>query len=124
MNTLTNTATCTYSLLGVPLTATPATATLNIVNNVVIFTKNFDPTSAKSGDTVAINLSLNLPSSILNPITSVVVKDTLPNGLTFVIGSVTLNGVSQPAADPQIGINVGTMNPNVTTLISFNALVT
>lgn len=123
MNTLTNTASCTYSLLGIPLTATPATATLNVVSNVVIFTKTFNPTSAKSGDTVAVNLSVNLPSSVLNPITSVVVKDTLPAGLTFVTGSVTLNGVAQPSADPAIGINVGTMNPNVTTLISFNALV-
>lgn len=123
MTTLTNTASCTYSLLGIPLVATPATAVLNIVSNVVVFTKTFNPTSAKSGDTVAINLSVNLPNSVLNPITSVVVKDQLPVGLTFVSGSVTLNGVAQPSADPSVGINVGTMNPNVTTLISFNALV-
>lgn len=123
MAILTNTANCTYSLLGIPLVAVPATANLDVVSDVVIFTKTFNPVAAKSGDTVAVNLSVNLPSSVLNPITSVVVRDTLPVGLTFVSGSVTLDGVAQPSADPAAGINVGTMNPNVTTLISFNALV-
>lgn len=123
MATLTNTASASYQLLGVPIVATPATATFEVVVNILNFTKTFNPIAGKSGDTVEVTLTVNNPVSVLNPITNVVVTDVLPTGLTFVTGSVKIDGTTNASAVPANGINLGSMNPNTTKIIKFNVTV-
>ncbi|KEI16148.1 hypothetical protein Z959_10495, partial [Clostridium novyi B str. ATCC 27606] len=58
------------------------------------------------------------------PATSVIVTDPLANGLTFVPGTVILNGIPDLGANPVEGIPVGTVNPNDTITVQFQARVT
>lgn len=123
MATLTNTATASYQLLGVPLVATPVTATLEVLVDILNWSKTFTPQRTSPGSTVQVTITVTNPVSVLNPITNLIVTDVLPVGLTFVAGSVKIDGVSNPSAVPANGINVGTLNTNITKVITFDATV-
>lgn len=54
----------------------------------------------------------------------VVFMDTIPNGTSFIDGSVDINGANDPTANPSLpGIDLGTIAINDTTTISFRVLV-
>jgi uncharacterized repeat protein (TIGR01451 family) len=55
------------------------------------------------------------------PVTNVVVKDTLPSGLTFVNGSVMVGGVSKPNLTPS-NIPLGTMAKGQKIVITFDVV--
>ncbi len=50
---------------------------------------------------------------------NVVLRDSIPNGTTFVAGSVTVGGVTQPNANPANGINLGTIQNNTQRIVTF-----
>ena len=49
--------------------------------------------------------------------------DTAPVDTTFVIGSVTINGINQPNANPENGITLGTLAPNESAIITFQVTI-
>lgn len=55
---------------------------------------------------------------------SVVLTDPLPTGLTFVTGSVTVDGVSRPTYDILAGVPIGTLAINGVATIAYRATVT
>lgn len=50
-------------------------------------------------------------------------KDILPSGVSFVPGSVVVNGTSQLGENPEIGIPVGTVNPGQSITVTFQGVV-
>lgn len=118
MPTLTNKATINYSLLGVNLSIDSNTVNFNQVVNVVTATKSVSPTAGKSGDTVLFTINVLSTAAI----TSCILTDVL-SGFTFVSGSVKIDGVSQPSANPNTGITIGAIGLNVTSVVTFNATV-
>lgn len=56
-------------------------------------------------------------------VNNVVFTDTPPVGTGFVIGSVTVNGVAQPADDPSVGINIGSIPVGGQVTVTFEAIV-
>lgn len=119
MATITNKATTTYQLLGVNLSIDSNIVPFEVVSNVVTLTKSVVPTAGKSGDTVTFTITL-LPTAA---ITTTVITDVLPVGLTFVTGSVKVDGVAQPSANPATGITIGAVGLNITKTVTFQATV-
>ncbi|NBD23332.1 DUF11 domain-containing protein [Paenibacillus glycinis] len=56
--------------------------------------------------------------------TSVVAKDLIPSGTAFVQGSVVLNGVTIPGADPVNGVALGFLPPGLSFTLTYNVTVT
>ncbi|WP_024615449.1 SPOCS domain-containing protein [Clostridium sp. Ade.TY] len=54
---------------------------------------------------------------------NIVVTDSAPSGTTFVTGSVTVGGVSQPAEDPASGINIASISAGQIVLVTFRVTV-
>ncbi|UHA71806.1 DUF11 domain-containing protein [Paenibacillus sp. 481] len=54
---------------------------------------------------------------------NVIFTDTIPAGSTFVVGSFSLNGVEQPLADPNVGVNIGTIAAGGFSTVMFKARV-
>lgn len=120
MAVLTNKATATYNLLGVPLTIDSNTVNFTTVVNVVTLTKSCSPTAGKSGDTVTFTITALATAAI----TGAVITDNLTgSGFTFVAGSVKVDGTSVPAANPNTGITLGAVGLNITKTITFDVTV-
>lgn len=118
MPQITNKATVTYTLLGVNLSIDSNTVNFDKVVNVLTATKSVSPSAGKSGDTVLFTIDVLTTAAI----TGVVLTDVL-TGFTFVSGSVKIDGVSQPSANPNTGINIGAVGIGITKTVTFNATV-
>lgn len=122
MGIVTNNANATYKYKSKTFDSS-ATADFDIIDNVLIFKKQFVPNTGISGDTTQIVLTFTLPSTVTTPITNLTVTDVLPTGLTFVTGSVIIDGVPNLTANSSTGINLGSLNSGQTEVVTFNATV-
>ncbi|MBN1040239.1 DUF11 domain-containing protein [Clostridium botulinum] len=77
---------------------------------------------ATIGDTITYTVAVKNIGNV--PATSVLLQDTIPVGTSFVPGSVTVGGVSQPSSDPQIGVNLPQLLPGQSSAMTFNVIVT
>ncbi len=84
--------------------------------------KSADKTRIYAGETVRYTVTLANPGS--NPLTNVSVRDIVPQGMAFVPGSVSVNGQSDPAADPATGFTVPDIPGGETLTVSFSARAT
>ncbi|MGL4450093.1 MAG: hypothetical protein ACRCTZ_02740 [Sarcina sp.] len=96
-------------------------AITKVENANLIVTKKSEQDYYCVGDTVVYTVSLQNTGNIVA--NNIFVKDILPSVLGFATGSVTINGVASPSADPSVGFNVGTVNPGQTILVTYNAQV-
>ncbi|MGL5380749.1 DUF7619 domain-containing protein, partial [Clostridium sp.] len=94
---------------------------VNALEPIFTLTKNVDKTDAYVGDTLTYTIVMT-NISIINA-DNVIFTDTIQPQASFVPGSVTINNISQPVADPQTGINLGTIIPNETVTIKFTVKV-
>ncbi len=93
-------------------------ATGPIINPV----KSVDKTVAGVGDILTYTITiLNTGTGSAD---NVVLQDSIPNGTTFIAGSVTVGGVTQPSANPATGINLGMIPNNAQRIITFQVRVT
>ncbi|WP_142287978.1 DUF11 domain-containing protein, partial [Bacillus sp. S1-R5C1-FB] len=76
-------------------------ATGPIINPV----KSVNRTVAGVGDTLT--YTIPVPNTVTGSAENVVLRDSIPNGTTFVAGSVPVGGVNPPYANATIGINLG-----------------
>lgn len=74
------------------------------------------------GDTITYTITAaNTGNTSLKEVT---VVDALPSGTSLVAGSVTINGVTQPGADPASGVAVGSLPVGQTAVVIYQASVT
>ncbi|MGL5153253.1 MAG: DUF7507 domain-containing protein [Clostridium sp.] len=131
-NPLVNKATVNYSYQPDP-TKPPVTTTVTSppvtvqVNEAVIsptdggLSKSVDKGYAQVGDVLTYTVTMrNTGNTIAN---NVVLTDAIPSGTSFVNGSVTINGVASATSNPAIGIPVGSINPNSSTVVTFKVTV-
>lgn len=83
-------------------------------------TKSVNQSYAKCGDILI--YTINIPNSGTTTATNVIVTDTVPNGTTFVTGSISVNGVS--VGGVPTSINVGAIPAGGSSTVSFNVQVT
>lgn len=84
--------------------------------------KAVDRPAANVGETV--EYTVTLTNSCRSPLTGVFFQDSLPNGMAFVPGSVVVNDVTAPAADPDAGFALPDIPGGETVTVVFAARVT
>lgn len=124
---ITNQASSTYAFTTPDGRALTGTAVSNIVTlpvsapNVTV-TKSTLSTAVAIGDIVT--YSINITNAGLEEVDNVLLNDPIPEGVTFVTGSVFWNGVSLPTANPALGIPIGSLNPGISGVLTYNVVVT
>ncbi len=84
--------------------------------------KSIDKNNAQIGDIVTYTILLK--NTYDYEITNVTFKDILPDGLTFVPGTVKIDDIIQSSFDPNNGFSVPNIDSDVTINISFSAQLT
>ncbi len=77
---------------------------------------------ASIGDTLTYTITLQNTGNI--PATDVIITDSVPTGTTFILGSITINGIPQPNLTPETGIPVGTLNPRQIVTVTLEVQIT
>lgn len=111
-----------------PFAGYPATSFSNS-NPVAVFiivrqmtnVKSVDKAFAIKGDILTYTSVITNTGSV--PVTDVIFKDEIPAGTTFVGGSVTVNGVSYPAYNPQTGFFAANLTPQASVTVTFRVQV-
>ncbi|MFB9754621.1 isopeptide-forming domain-containing fimbrial protein [Paenibacillus hodogayensis] len=123
---LSNQASATYTFTppdGRPLsgTAVSNTVTFPVSAPNVSVSKSTLSTAVSVGDTVT--YSTVIGNAGIEPINNVLFIDPVPQGASFVPGTVTINGIAAPSAVPASGIAIGTIAPSGTVTVAFNVAV-
>lgn len=93
------------------------TVKIKLVEAMLIMTKLADKGYVASGNTLAYSVSINNPTPFIA--TDIFFVDPVPQGTTFVTGSVQIDGATYPTFDPNVGFNIGNISPGQTTIITF-----
>ena len=83
--------------------------------------KTVSTPTANIGDIVTYTVTLT--NTCTSPLTNVFFQDIVPNGLSFVPGSVTVNGSQDITLNPNVGFNVPDIPGGSTATITFDALI-
>lgn len=83
--------------------------------------KTVDSSTAAVGDTVTFTVTLSNPCE--SPLTGLCFRDPVPAGLSFLPGSVEINGEAAGTADPNAGFSLPDLPGGQTVTISFSAVV-
>ena len=100
---------------------TSNTTSTNLITAKLQMVKTVDKAYATIGDTLNYQVVLTNSGNIL--LSDIIMKDVLPTGLTFVTGSVKVDGIAQPTYDIVSGINLGTMILAGSKTVTFQATV-
>lgn len=127
-NPLTNISTVGYNYIvdpSLPIivggTANSPPANVNIVLGQLTQLKFTDLDIATIGDTIPYTLlNTNTGSTSLN---IVLLNDILPSGVTFVPGSIVIDSVPNPTADPAVGIPLDTIPVGTTVTVTLEGKV-
>ncbi|WP_039228957.1 isopeptide-forming domain-containing fimbrial protein, partial [Clostridium haemolyticum] len=114
--TLTNSVTATNTIYPDSIVITPTITKSDNTSNTI-------PHVVGIGDTVTYTITISNPDAT-EPITNINLTDTLPSGLTFKTGSVSINGSPDASADPTTGISIPTIAASSDATVSFVADVT
>lgn len=74
------------------------------------------------GDTLV--YSVVITNNGISNINNIVLSDVIASNTSFIPGSVIVNGVLQPSANPSSGIPIGTLAPSATATVTFEVNVT
>ena len=83
--------------------------------------KSVDKAFAVKGDILTYTSVITNTGSV--PVTDVIFKDEIPAGTTFIDGSVTVNGVSFPAYNPETGFFAANLTPQASATVIFQVQV-
>ncbi|MGL5152536.1 MAG: DUF7507 domain-containing protein [Clostridium sp.] len=126
-NTIPNTATLTFNYVvntqtgqGVSEKSTSNTVIAVIRDPQLSIKKYQSKNYATTGDVITYTLVVSGKGNVDS--TKVMVYDTLPSGLTFIQGSVMVNGVSLPAQNPTRGIEIGNLDAGAMATVTFKVL--
>lgn len=106
-----------------PRNFTDQTNTVSVIMIVgtIILVKSADRAFAVSGDVIRYTSVATNTGNVTE--TGLFFRDPIPAGTTFVPGSVTVNGVSQPAADPVTGFALADLAPGQSVTVAFDVSV-
>ena len=93
------------------------------VNTAILFVAkgaNFEV--AMVGDVVTYGIAVINDSTV--PVTNIVLTDIIDPNTLFINGTVTVNDVSLPFANPNTGIPLGDFQPNDAAIINFQVVIT
>lgn len=88
----------------------------------IVAIKSVDKTFATIGDTISYTITLSNPGNVTSQ--KIIFTDTLPDGTTFISGTLTNDSGTQQIGNPGNGIQIGNINPSGTAIIALNVLVT
>ncbi|WNR43322.1 DUF7507 domain-containing protein [Paenibacillus roseipurpureus] len=117
---LLNQASISYSSGTFTGTSISNTTSTPVYQAVVSIGKSVNSTNATVGDTLTYSLTVNNQGNITVQPT---VFDVISPSTSFVAGSVMINGISSPSADPASGINIGSIAPAGSTTITFQVIL-
>lgn len=123
-NTLANQATSTFNyLVIIPISGSASSNTVITTINVstVTIVKSATPEMVKQGDTIIYTSVITNTGNI--DAANIIFTDTIASELTFVTGSVIIDGTPEPAYDPNVGFNLGTLTPSGIITVVFEATV-
>ena len=83
--------------------------------------KSVDKAVAGLGETIRYTVTLR--NACANRLENVSFRDTLPNGLAFVPGSVSINGEANPSTDPNAGFSLPPLPGGDSVTVTFSATV-
>lgn len=88
-----------------------------------ILIREFIPVKTASTSTVYLQetfeYTVTLENTCDNPLTDVFFQDLIPQGLSFVPGSVIVNGISQPTLQPNTGFALPNVAPHSSVVVTF-----
>jgi uncharacterized repeat protein (TIGR01451 family) len=120
------TAGYTYNLpdgRGATGTASSNVVTITVSAPNVSIVKSVSPiTSATVGDVLTYGVIVT--NNGISNANNIVLSDVLSSNTSFIPGSVIINGISQPLANPSSGIPIGTLAPNASATVTFEVNVT
>lgn len=102
-------------------TAVSNTVTIAVSAPNLAVVKSTPSTAAAIGDTIA--YSVNITNTGIDPVNNVLLNDPTPDGSAFVPGSVSVNGVPFPNANPASGVSIGTLASGGTAAVSYSVTV-
>ena len=123
-----NQSSATYQYVSIP-TAPPVNRSANS-NIVTTSLQNANIISVKSADVnfISIGQIITYTNTLQNigtvPANNTVFIDNIPEGTIFIEDSLAINNVTQPGANPENGVTLGTIQPNETVTISFQVQLT
>ncbi|MCD1257365.1 DUF11 domain-containing protein [Paenibacillus athensensis] len=95
--------------------------TIPVSSPNVSVVKSANVADAVFGDSFAYTLVVT--NNGIQPISSVVLTDAIPQGATFQPGSVVVDGIARPGANPATGITLGTLAAGGSSTVNFNITV-
>lgn len=101
-------------------TSNPVSTQIN--SGEIALVKSVDKTFVTIGDTLSYSISLSNPGNVTSQ--NIIFTDVLPEGITFISGTLTNDSGTQQIGNPATGIQIGNINPGSTATIVINALVT
>lgn len=127
VNPTPNTANIVYDFIFNPdfapiqKSTTSNTTFVQINDADIVSLKTVDLTSVTIGDILTYTTTLTNTGN--TDATAVVFTDNIPDGTTFIDGSVLVNNIPQLNANPSVGILVGTIAPNISISVTFSVTV-
>ncbi|TFF44332.1 DUF11 domain-containing protein [Bacillus thuringiensis] len=94
---------------------------ININSPNIQATKSVNKSVATIGD--ILTYTVTIPNTGLLPANNVILTDILPNGTSFIPGTVTVDNIPQTNANPAAGISLGTINNGASRTVTFQATV-
>ena len=94
---------------------------VQIINNEVSMYKYASSSAVISGDTLTYTIEITNDGTFEN--TDLVFKDELPEGVSFVEGTVKVDGVTQADANPVTGFSLRNLTANDTIKVEFNVII-
>lgn len=100
---------------------TSNTAKITIADNEIFILKSASPRAIKSGDEITYTIQITNNGNIEN--TNLFLTDKIPSGTTFVLGSVKINSVEKPDANPDTGFSLDNLPSHGEIIVEFKVRV-
>lgn len=97
------------------------TVLIALVSAHMTVEKSVDKAVAVRGETLRYTSIIRNTGSITQ--NNVFFRDVIPNGTSFISGSVTINGVSYPAYNPETGFSIGSLTTGESATVAFSVMV-
>lgn len=115
-------STITYSVNEVQdLVENSNVVTINLTSNAITIKKTSNKTAVIKGDKLMFQNVIKNEGNATN--TDVTFKDDIPEGTSFVVGSVKIDNVTKEDADPAVGIKLEDLAPSAEVTITFEVTV-